>query len=280
MPGGLDLGAAHAARLGEADQEIHVLGSRLLLDDVLEQEVARVRVRALAVHGGAPPRELRHVLVVLCRPRAELGARQLALHPLLGERVQPAVPGIDGGLELLTERARRGHGRLLSSLAHLGRREARSQTRLACGSHWGPAYSKGPHCHSVDQPEDRVADAPYVERHQPLRAAHVSPLERVDDREVLADERLDAPGRHDGQVQTGRTCSRMCSRTSTSFAFSARLSRYWWSSSPSGRTSVAVALEPRARSSRKRASKPSSSSRLTRGPPSRTAKASSASRTS
>src|SRR3989475_11443120 len=90
-----------------------VLGSRLLLDDVLEQEVARVRVRALAVHGGAPPRELRHVLVVLCRPRAELGARQLALHPLLGERVQPAGPGIDGGLELLTERARRGHGRRL-----------------------------------------------------------------------------------------------------------------------------------------------------------------------
>src|SRR2546427_5188621 len=61
----------------------------------------------------SPPRELRHVLVVLCRPRAELGARQLARHPLLGERVQPAVPGIDGGLELLTERARRGHGRLL-----------------------------------------------------------------------------------------------------------------------------------------------------------------------
>src|SRR2546426_12417440 len=106
-------GSPDPLRLGEADQEIHVLGSRLLLDDVLEQEVARVRVRALAVHGGAPPRELRHVLVVLRRPRAELGARQLALHPLLGERVQPAVPGIDGGLELLTERARRGHGRLL-----------------------------------------------------------------------------------------------------------------------------------------------------------------------
>src|SRR5438876_2811422 len=91
------------------------------------------------------------------------------------------------------------------SLAHLGRRGARSQTRLACGcgSHCGPAYSKGPHCHSVDQPEDRVADAPYVERHQPLRAAHVSPLERVDDREVLADERLDAPGRHDGHGPDG-----------------------------------------------------------------------------
>src|SRR5213595_124163 len=66
-----------------------------------------------SVHGGAPPRELRHVLVVLRRPRAELGARQLALHPLLGERVQPAVPGVDGGLELLPERTRRGHGWLL-----------------------------------------------------------------------------------------------------------------------------------------------------------------------
>src|SRR5207244_3773918 len=200
---------AHAARLGEADQEIHVLGSRLLLDDVLEQEVARVRVRALAVHGGAPPRELRHVLVVLRRPRAELGARQLALHPLLGERVQPAVPGIDGGLELLTERARRGHGRLL----FIG-------------------------CHSVDQPEDRVADAPYVERHQPLRAAHVS--RRLSASMIARCSRTSAWTRRGAtmaMVQTGRTCSRMCSRTSTSFAFSARLSRYWWSSSPSGRTS-------------------------------------------
>src|SRR5215831_19247525 len=92
----LDLLAAHPARLREADQEIDVLHARLLLDDVLEQEIARVRVRALRVYRGAPPRELRHVLVVLTRPRAELLAAELALDPFLGERIQPAVPGLHG----------------------------------------------------------------------------------------------------------------------------------------------------------------------------------------
>src|SRR5262250_3914216 len=99
----LDLLAAHPARLREADQEIDVLHSRLLLDDVLEQEIARVRVRALRVHRGAPPRELRHVLVVLARPRAELLAAELALDPFLGERIHPAVPGLHGALEALAE---------------------------------------------------------------------------------------------------------------------------------------------------------------------------------
>jgi hypothetical protein len=68
-----------------------VLGAGLLLDDVLEQEVARIRVRALAVDGRAPARELRDVLVVLRGPRAELGAGQLALDPLFREWVEAAV---------------------------------------------------------------------------------------------------------------------------------------------------------------------------------------------
>src|SRR5256885_3595189 len=51
LPRALDLRARHAARLGEADQEVDVLGARLLLDDVLEQEVARVGIGALAVDG-------------------------------------------------------------------------------------------------------------------------------------------------------------------------------------------------------------------------------------
>src|SRR6266850_6341535 len=58
LPRRLDLLAAHAARLAEADQEVDVLGAGFLLDDVLEQEVARVGVRALGVDGRAPAREL------------------------------------------------------------------------------------------------------------------------------------------------------------------------------------------------------------------------------
>src|SRR2546427_8214587 len=112
----------------------------------------------------SPPRELRHVLVVLCRPRAELGARQLARHPLLGERVQPAVPGIDGGLELLTERARRGHGRLLFiGSPRTAGGSITDSPRLRLRLALPPPVFSGPHCHSVDQPEDRVADAPDVE---------------------------------------------------------------------------------------------------------------------
>ena len=106
----LDLGAAHPAGLAEADEEVHVLGAGFLLDDVLEQEVARVRIRAVAVDGGAPPRELRHVLVVLADPGAELGAGQLAIDPLLGEGIDAAMAGIHGVLELGAERARAAHG--------------------------------------------------------------------------------------------------------------------------------------------------------------------------
>src|SRR5712691_10314630 len=51
------------------------------------------------VYGGAPARELRDVLVMLGRPGAELGTRELTLHPLLRERVQAAVAGADGALE-------------------------------------------------------------------------------------------------------------------------------------------------------------------------------------
>ena len=80
-----------------------MLGARLFLDDVLEQEVAGVRIRALAVHGGAPAGELRDVLMVLGRPGAELRPRQLTLDPLLRERIQAAVPSADGGLELDAE---------------------------------------------------------------------------------------------------------------------------------------------------------------------------------
>ena len=100
---GLHLGPRDAARLREADQQIDVLGAGLFLDDVLEQEIPRVRIRAPAVHRGAPARELRDVLIVLGRPRPELGPRQLAFHPLLRERIQAAVAGADGGLELCAE---------------------------------------------------------------------------------------------------------------------------------------------------------------------------------
>ena len=55
---GLDLGARHAARLREADQQVDVLGAGFLLDDVLEQEIPRVRVGALTVHRGASAGEL------------------------------------------------------------------------------------------------------------------------------------------------------------------------------------------------------------------------------
>jgi hypothetical protein len=89
-----------------------VLGSGLFFDDVLEQEIPGVRIRALAVHRGAPARELRHVLVVLGRPRPELGAIQLAPDPLLRERIQAAVAGDDGGFEPRAERAL-AHGFLL-----------------------------------------------------------------------------------------------------------------------------------------------------------------------
>jgi hypothetical protein len=94
-----------SAGLTEADEQVDVLGPRLLLDDVLEQEIARVGVGALGVDGRAPARELRHVLVVLAHPGAELVSRQLALHPRLGERVQAAVAGVDGVLELAAELA-------------------------------------------------------------------------------------------------------------------------------------------------------------------------------
>src|SRR3989449_1683608 len=100
---GLHLGPRDTARLREADQQVDVLGAGLFLDDVLEQEVPRVRIRALAVYGGAPARELRDVLVMLGRPGAELGTRELTLHPLLRERVQAAVAGADGALELCAE---------------------------------------------------------------------------------------------------------------------------------------------------------------------------------
>src|SRR5262249_19558556 len=106
----LDLAAADAARFGEADQEIDVLRAGLFLDDVLQQEVPCVLVRAVAVDRRAPARELRDVLVVLRGPEAELGPRQLAVHPLLRERVHPAVPGVDRGFELLPEWTRLSHG--------------------------------------------------------------------------------------------------------------------------------------------------------------------------
>src|SRR5215470_6884886 len=106
---GLHLGPAQSARLAEADQEIHVLGAGLLLDDVLEQEVARVRVGAAAVDGRAPAGELRDVLVVLANPGAELPASQLPVYPLLGEGIHATVAGVDGLLELGPERAHGGH---------------------------------------------------------------------------------------------------------------------------------------------------------------------------
>src|SRR5262249_16896584 len=60
--------------------------------------------------------ELGDVLVVLADPRAQLVPAQLALHPLLGERGQAAVPGADGLLEPGAELARGGaHDDLLPS---------------------------------------------------------------------------------------------------------------------------------------------------------------------
>src|SRR5262249_35260870 len=103
LAGGLDRRAGDAARLAEADQQIDVLGPRFLLDDVLEQKVTRVRVRALGVDGRAPARELRDVLIVLAHPGAELLTRELTVDPALGERIHPAVPRGDGVLELGTE---------------------------------------------------------------------------------------------------------------------------------------------------------------------------------
>src|SRR5205814_6350396 len=82
-----------------------VLDARLLLDDVLEEEVARVGVGALGVDGRAPARELRDVLVMLADPGPELLPRELAAHPALGERIQPAVTRGDGVLELTAELA-------------------------------------------------------------------------------------------------------------------------------------------------------------------------------
>ena len=101
----LDLLAAHPAGFRKADQQVDMLHPRFFFNDVLEQEIPRVRIRALSVDGRAPARELRDVLVVLRGPRAELRPRQLPLDPLLGEGVHPAVLGGDGGLEALAERA-------------------------------------------------------------------------------------------------------------------------------------------------------------------------------
>src|SRR3989442_1678752 len=89
-----------AARPAEGDQEVDVLGARFLLDDGLEQEVARVGVGALGVDGRAPARELRDVLVVLTDPGAELLPRELAAHPALREGVHAAVAGGGGLLPL------------------------------------------------------------------------------------------------------------------------------------------------------------------------------------
>src|SRR5215470_9315927 len=102
-----DLLAAHPAGLAESDQQVDVLRTRFFFDDVLEQEITRVRVGALGVDGRAPARELRNVLVMLAHPRAELRARQLAVHPPLGERIHAAVAGGHGVLELGAEF---GHG--------------------------------------------------------------------------------------------------------------------------------------------------------------------------
>src|SRR4029077_17876563 len=90
-----------------------VLGAGLLLDDVLEQEVPRVAVRALGVDGRAPSGKLRDVLVMLGRPRSELGARQLTLHPLLRERVETAVARVDRRFQLFPELAVLAHLALL-----------------------------------------------------------------------------------------------------------------------------------------------------------------------
>src|SRR4029453_1887257 len=114
LPGRLDIVGGHAARFAEAGQQVYVLNAAILLDDVLEQEGARLGVGSIAVPRRAPAGELRDVLVVLADPRSELGAGQLAVDPLLGERVHPAVAGVDGRLELSAERTHVfRHGRLL-----------------------------------------------------------------------------------------------------------------------------------------------------------------------
>src|SRR6266446_5801880 len=102
--GRLHLRAAHPAGLGEADQEVDVLHARFLFHDVLQEEVAGIGVRTLGVDRCAPARELRHVLVVLARPRAQLGARELPLHPFLREGIHAAVLGGDGAFQALAER--------------------------------------------------------------------------------------------------------------------------------------------------------------------------------
>src|SRR6266536_3462721 len=115
---GLHFLATHSAGFREANEKIDVLDSRFLLDDVLEQKIAGVRVGALGIDGGAPPRELRDILVVLAGPRAELLAAQLSFDPLLGEGIHAAVLGLDGGLETLAEGALDvAHGGLLATWA-------------------------------------------------------------------------------------------------------------------------------------------------------------------
>src|ERR1051326_2839292 len=99
--------AADPARFAEADEQVDVLHAALLLDDVLEQEIARVGVRASREDGRAPLRELANVLEVLAHPLAQLLPRQLAVDPRVRERVHAAVPRVDGVLELGAECA--GH---------------------------------------------------------------------------------------------------------------------------------------------------------------------------
>src|SRR3984893_12814273 len=100
----LHLSTADPAGLGEADQQVDVLDPRFLFHDVLQEEVSGIGIRALGVDGGAPARELRHVLVVLAGPRAQLSARQIPLHPFLREGIHAAVLGGNGALQALAER--------------------------------------------------------------------------------------------------------------------------------------------------------------------------------
>ena len=72
-------------------------------------QVARVGIGAAGVDRRAPLGELPHVLIVLTDPLAQLRPGQVAVHPLLRERVHPAVARVDGLLELGAER-RGGHG--------------------------------------------------------------------------------------------------------------------------------------------------------------------------
>src|SRR5439155_19231038 len=120
-----------------------------------------VRIGTLGVDGRAPARELRDVLVMLGGPTSQLRARELALRPLLGEGIHAAVAGVDGGAELLAERA-----------------------RLA---HWRP-----PCVRSVDESKDHTAHAPDVLDHEALGPPGVPALERLQDAQVLAHERLHA----------------------------------------------------------------------------------------